>query len=58
MVLKEYENLTPRELELADHYSEIGDSSALRHLQKVSAERDVSQERSEAISNFQFNRRD
>lgn len=37
--LKEYKNLTPSELECADHAAEIGDTAALRRFQQVSSSR-------------------
>lgn len=40
MTLHEYKNLTQSELEMADHYAEIGDASALRRYQKLSADRE------------------
>ena len=39
MVLPEYANLTTRELEMADHYAEIGDMARLREYQRLSATR-------------------
>lgn len=39
MPLPEYENLTQSELEMADHFAEIGDMSALREYQRISAKR-------------------
>ncbi len=39
MALSEYKNLTESELEMADHYAEIGDRSALHQLQRLSATR-------------------
>ena len=40
MCLPEYKNLTQSELEMADHYAEIGDMSALRRYQEISASRE------------------
>ncbi len=39
MALPEYENLTESELEMADHYAEIGDRAALHQMQRRSATR-------------------
>jgi len=38
--LPEYRNLTPDELEMADHMAEIGDCAALRRFQDLSASRE------------------
>lgn len=40
MPLPEYKNLTQSELEMADHYAEIGDMSVLRQYQQLSASRE------------------
>jgi len=40
MALPEYKNLTQSELEMADHYAEIGDMSTLRKFQEISANRE------------------
>lgn len=39
MSLPEYKNLTADELEMADHYAEIGDMNTLRAFQRLSASR-------------------
>ena len=38
-VLREYRNLTQDELEMADHYAEIGDRAGLVQMQKLSRAR-------------------
>lgn len=40
MSLPEYKNLTQSELEMADHFAEIGDMNALRQYQQISAARE------------------
>lgn len=40
MALKEYENLTPSELEIADHLASVGDHTALRQYRELSKSRE------------------